>query len=436
MKRMAVNEHPVRPGSLGSHYGFSRNPYDPSPLEGDDEDSGLFVGRGREGELFRTFLESFDRGGIVVEGGIGVGKTSFVNVQEFRAGGSKTPSILSPRQPIQLATALHPVEFLLSVTSNVLSALRGVERGVTRDPSFRKLSLAVTQTIQRSRGWEVYAAGFGGGVSSETSVSNPLVVLLPVVSEQLDEAARLATRHGVEKIVVNVNNLDVVDSHALVSFLDGTRDLTLTRAPYLWVFLGPVGSRALIAQRTRRVSELLRSDPIWIPPLSLDEVRQAVLARVKRFRTNATNRPPVQDEVLRVLYESSSGEIRYILNRCTDLLLRTMVEFPTTTEISEELARPMLERMTLESIDRLNLTSKQRSLLETIARSGPVQPREFRRFGFSNAPAFLRYLTRFYELGLVDRRRREDFVAYTPRGDVVLALGKGSVKQDVHSRPT
>lgn len=421
-----MNEHPIRPGGLGAHYGFAGNPYDPSPLEGDLADSELFVGRRPEGELFRTFLESFDRGGIVVEGGIGVGKTSFVNVQEFRAGDSKAPTLLSPRQPIQLASALHPVEFLLSVTSNVLSALRGSVPRASRDPSFRRISLAVTQTIQQSRGWEAYAAGFGGGVSSKTSVSNPLVVLLPVVSEQLDEAARLATRHGVEKIVVNVNNLDVVDPHALVSFLDATRDLTLTRAPYLWVFLGPVGSRALIAQRTRRVSELLRSDPIGIPPLSLDEVRQVVLARVKRFRSNVAVRPPIRDEVLRVLYESSSGEVRYILNRCTDLLLRTMVEFPTTTEISEELARPMLERMTLDAIDRLNLTSKQRALLQKIARSGPVQPREFVRFGFSNAPAFLRYLSRFYQLGLVDRRRREDRVAYTPRGDVVLALGRDS----------
>lgn len=436
MQRMVVNEHPIRPESLGIHYGFTRNPYDPSPLRNDPDDATLFVGREREGALFRTFLKSFDRGGIVVEGGTGVGKTSFANVQEFREGGTEPATILSPRQPIQLASALNPVEFMLSVTSNVLSSLRTMDPASARDAGFRKLSVAVTQTIQKSRGWEAYAAGFGGGYSSQTSVSNPLLVLLSAVSDQLEEAGQLAVRRGIEKIVVNVNNLDVIEPQALVTFLDTVRDLILTRQPFLWVFLGPVGSRALIAQRTRRVSELLRTDPIGLPPLSLDEVRSAVAARVKRFRSGALVRPPISDEVLRTLYESSSGEVRYILNRCTDLLLRTMIEFPTTPEISLELALPMLERITSDTVERLNLTEKQQKILREIAHSGPCQPREFGRFGFQSAPAFLRYLSRFYELGLVDRRRRQKIVVYTPRGDVVLSYGGGKRGASTRAPPT
>ncbi len=421
---MVVNERAVRPEDLGRHYGFLRNPYDPSSLTADAEDSTLFVGREDEGSAFRTFLRSFDRGGLVVEGGTGVGKTSFVNVQEYRVGRNTGSTALLPiRQPIELASTLSPVEFLLSVTSNVLSSLQASRPRVSREPEFRRLSLAVSQSIQQSRGWELHAAGFGGGWTSGTSVSNPLLVLLPRVSEDLDHVARLATRLGVEKIVVNVNNLDVVDVQHLVTFFDVTRDLTLTRAPFLWVFLGPVGSRARLAQKTRRVSELLRSDPVRLAPLSLEEVYRAIEARVKRFRSATNVEAPVSKEVIQLLYRSSAGEIRYILNRCTDLLLRTMAEFPTSREIAKELALPMLQKMTAEALGRFYLTSKQRGLLATIARRGPCQPRDFRQFGFSNAPAFLRYLTRFYELGLVDRRRANESVVYTPRGDAVLGLG-------------
>jgi hypothetical protein len=82
---MNVNDATSRPEDLGLHYVFRRNPYDPSPLGVDHGDSTLFVEREEEGRKFRIFLSSFDRGALFVEGGTGVGKTSFVNVQEYRA---------------------------------------------------------------------------------------------------------------------------------------------------------------------------------------------------------------------------------------------------------------------------------------------------------------------------------------------------------------
>lgn len=423
MQRMIVNDHPVRAESLGVHYGFTRNPYDPSPLAGDATDSELFVGRERESSVFRTFLGSFDRGGVVVEGGTGVGKTSFANVQEYRANlGPGSLHLVSTRQPIQLAATLGPVEFMLSVLSNVLNSLQLSRPQASRRAAFRKLTTAVQQTILKSGGWNVSAMGYGAGVASQSSVSNPLLVLMPTVSSYLDEAAQLAAEFGIRRLVVNVNNLDVVPPRDLIAFLDASRDLTLIRPGYLWVFLGPVGARALVAQQSRRVSELLRTDPVWLAPLSLKDVRAAIEARVRRFRAAPGTSAPVSDDVIRLLYESSAGEVRYILNRSTDLLLRTMAEYPTSRQISLDLARPMLRQMTREAIGRLNLTTKQRAVLERLARSGPCQPRDFAAFGFSSAPAFLRYLARFYELGLADRRRREDSVVYTPRGDVVLAL--------------
>jgi hypothetical protein len=322
---------------------------------------------------------------------------------------------------------LTPTEFLLSVLSNVLNALARAVPEATRGPEFKELSRAVTQSLVRARGWQFDVAGFGAGRSTDSTATSPLVVLLPAVSDLLDRAAKLVQIAGLPRIVVNVNNLDLIDSKTFVSFLEVTRDLTLTRSPYLWVFIGPIGSRANVAQRSRRVSELIRSDPIWLPPLTAKEVHTAVEARVLRFKTSSSVSAPIAREVIDLLYEASSGELRYILNRCTDLLVRTMIEFPTSRELDLDLARPLLRRITMSSIERYNLTQKQRGLLVRLATEGPCQPKEFRKYGLQSVPAFLRYLLRFYELGLVDRRRSGTEVVYTPRGDAILALGSQTV---------
>jgi hypothetical protein len=410
--------------SLGTHYGFKRNPYDPAPLGIDHDDATLFVGREREGREFRTFLASFDRGAIFIEGGTGVGKTSFVNVQEYHLKADRSGNRLLPTlQAIQLASALSPTEFLLSVLSNVLNALSREVPTALKSSEFKDLSRAVTQSLVQTRAWQVDIAGFGAGGSTDTSATSPLVVLLPSVSELLERAARLAENSGFPKIVVNVNNLDLIDSKSLVSFLEVSRDVALTRPRFLWVFIGPVGCRTAVAQQSRRVSELIRSDPIWLPPLPVEEVHSAIDARIHRYRASASVRPPITRGVVDLLYRASSGELRYILNRCTDLLERTMIEFPTTRELTSELARPLLRRMTMSAIDRCNLTSRQKELLTRLVSTGPCQPKEYQKFGFRSAPAFLRYLLIFCSIGLIDRRRSGNEVVYTPRGDSILALG-------------
>jgi hypothetical protein len=419
-----VNDGSPLGENLGKHYGFKRNPYDPAPLGIDHDDAKLFVGREREGREFRTFLTSFDRGAIFIEGGIGVGKTSFVNVQEYRLKDEGPGKRLLPTlQAIQLASALSPTEFLLSVLSNVLNALAREVPNAPRSSEFKDLSRAVTQSLVQTRGWQVDIGGFGGGRSTEISATSPLVVLLPSVSDLLDRAAQLVESSGFPKIVVNVNNLDLIDSKSLVSFLDASRDVVLTRPRFLWVFVGPIGCRTVVAQQSRRVSELIRSDPVWLPPLPVTEVHAAIDARIRRFRASAAVKPPITGDVIDLLYRASSGELRYILNRCTDLLEKTMIEFPTTQELTSDLARPLLRRMTMSAIDRCNLTSRQKELLGKLVTAGPCQPKEYKNFGFRSAPAFLRYLQIFYGIGLIDRRRSANAVVYTPRGDSILALG-------------
>lgn len=427
---MELNKTAPRNLNLGAHYGFSVNPYDPAPLGVSSEDAELLVGRDKEGRELAAFLSSFDRGAIVVEGGIGVGKTSFVNVNEYRL--SQDEAFLPSLSVIELQNGMTPTEFLLSVLSNSLNALRTLHQEVKDDREFRRLSTAVEQTLFSTRTYQAGitvpgGAGVGGSAGRNLTATNPNVTLLPAVSQYLDDFLTLAQGHDHDKVVVSVNNLDIIDPGFLIQVLHQIRDVTFNRVGYLWIFTGPVGTRAVIAQRAARVSEVMVTDPIRILPLSQREVHQAVDARVRKFRLDANVKAPVDKDVIDILYAASNGEIRYVLNRCKDLLLRTMIDYPTSKHITIQTALALLRNMTTDAIDRVNLTPKQRQVLAKIATKGTAQPKDYARFGFRSSPAFMPYLKLMYGLQLLDRREKGREVFYTPRGDVSLAFNPPSL---------
>jgi hypothetical protein len=412
------------PAGLGPHFKFTRNPYDPSPLAVSEVDSSLFIGRRAEATILRTMLSSFDSGGVFVEGGIGVGKTSFVNVQQFLASRKGSiPRVLPSLHPLQLELAPTPVEFLLSVLSNVLNALRQFESRSIKNAAFIELSAQVDQTLVKTRSYQATVAGTGGGYGTSVTTVNPSIALLPSVSRRLDECAELVGEFGFKTICVAVNNLDIVPEDVTFAFLNEIRDLTLTRRPFFWVFVGPLGIRSSLSQRSRRVSELVRSEPIALQPLSKEEVHAVLAARARLFRLSPRVEIPIDEQVVDLLYEASKGEVRYILNRCTDLLVRTMLEFPTAGQVSLAHAMPLLREITKSAIDRLSLTPRQKSILEQIAKKGMVQSGDYRELGLKSPQALSKYLLRFSALLLLDRRSVGREVVYVPRGDVAIALG-------------
>lgn len=413
-----------RPYNLPAHYGFTVNPYDPSPLGVSEDDAELFVGRETEGAAFLTFLSSFDRGAIFVEGGTGVGKTSFVNVQQYRL--VLDEPILPSLNVIELRDGMTVTEFLLSVLSNGLNSLRHMQPDVVKETEFQRLAQAVEQTLIVTRSYQASLVSFGAGYGSNVAATNPNLTLLPTVSRHLDEFAQLAATFGYVKTIVSVNNLDTIDPRFFVSFMQHARDLTLIRHRYLWVFTGPQGSRALLAKDAHRVSELVTSDPIVLPPLSKREVHEAIEARIRKFRVSEDVQAPVAREVIDILYDASRGEFRYILNRAKDLLVRTMSDFPTTRTVTLEIATPILRELAFGVIARAALTTKQRNVLKALAEKGQAQPKEYEHFGFNGAATFVPYLKQFHECGLVDRKEVGREVIYTPRGDVALAFHGGT----------
>jgi len=94
--------------------GFTRSPYDTSPLRSRADDVELLVGRDSEAVELYTVLESNPQGVLVLSGVPGVGKTSFFNVHQYllESGlSSFGPQLLAARKlcPVQPGDAARDI---------------------------------------------------------------------------------------------------------------------------------------------------------------------------------------------------------------------------------------------------------------------------------------------------------------------------------------
>lgn len=410
--------------NVWEEYGFASNPYEPTPLPPTGEMAELFVGREEELEQLGTFLVSEDRGGIFVEGHIGVGKTTLVNMAQHHVRSETRHATLLPSvRVVEVQNGMSSEIFLLTVLSNALQSLRHLMPNVAKDKEYQRLNGVVAQGLLRSgaANLNVGPVGFGGGKALQPTT--PEAMPLPTIQGHLGELQALASTHGFDKLVMTVNNLDVVDPAFFAELMHAVRDSTLTVTGILWVFVGPVGIRSLIEQRARRVSELLVSQPVRLGPLTLQQVLAITQARLKRFRATPKALKPVEESVIEFLYMSSKGEVRYVLNRASDVVRRIAAVLPSPKTLTVDDARPLLKAVAESNIRGASLTKKEEEVLGLLAKRGVAQGKDFEAFGFTTPQNLTNYLLALHAKQLLDREEQGRESKYYPRGDARIYYG-------------
>lgn len=81
-------------------FGLRNNPYDTLPLVegGELPIEEAFIGRERERSFLDTFFDNRGRGNLIIEGHVGVGKTSLMNYQKVICKYRKPKLLLSFRR--------------------------------------------------------------------------------------------------------------------------------------------------------------------------------------------------------------------------------------------------------------------------------------------------------------------------------------------------
>jgi type II secretory pathway predicted ATPase ExeA len=88
-------------------WGFSRNPFEQTPLQADDIGEKLLIGRERELTRLMSLIETGPRL-PTVEGLNGVGKTSLVNVATYRLMKESLNKTRSTIHPLQKSFSVIP----------------------------------------------------------------------------------------------------------------------------------------------------------------------------------------------------------------------------------------------------------------------------------------------------------------------------------------
>lgn len=271
--------------------GYSANPLFADPLETNETEQSLFVGR--DGEL-RNFLLAMSRrrGGIISIGGHpGSGKTSLVNrvqwlIETGQAGRyaeeARLGLVLPCLRPVQIDADDSRLTIIKKCRDSLRHALFSWCKANKRPPT------ELAQLTTPSNAEEDIAAEIEG------------------------YAGHLAEL-GLSGAIVAIDNTELLDDDFLVATLDTLRDQLLRISGLWWVVIGREGLSGMIELRNARLRGYTLSIGGDIDGLTVDEFEAIIGQRHMTLRSNADVTFPVPPDIYRLVYSTSRGDLRFSL---------------------------------------------------------------------------------------------------------------------------
>jgi hypothetical protein len=415
--------------NLWERYGFRDNPFDTRALSLSPGSllsvAEAFVGRGMgstESKLMTNFLRSTGGGRVVVEGDIGVGKTTFVNYHRYLWQAEAKTKLLTPATEISVQRDWGMPELLLNVLT-LLAGRLSLSMSPKEVESDRLLAEVRALTGVLVKEWFSVSGGVSVlGVGASAGRTKSLAFQRGEIStaglrEYLHELLERVHRLGFVGTVLHFNNLELLarrDPRELGFFFEEVRDVLQTPNVY-FVFVGYTGMFQQIIAPQERVRSIFFGRSIHLPPLSREEVHQAIARRYELLAVQP-NRwiPPVEDSVVDHLYEVFQGRIRFIMDAITTLV--THLPEGMTGTLATDTAKSLLEQLSWERVQTV-LTEA-----ELVVLRAAVQEVRFTNSSLVKATGkgkqnIAKYVNRFLDLHLIhlaERRGRNVYYEISP----------------------
>lgn len=432
--------------------GFRKNPYDTNPLKVSKNDVDLLMGRKSEEIDFLTSIESEEQGIFILSGVPGVGKTSFLNVQQYLLESGEAdfgPKILAARTLCPIQPSDEPKNIAIRCIQAFCKSIESYCVMTKTDIPSQTAKIQAWAYQNKPTTFNFGISVLGNGVSGGREVNIPSLsettyeTLVEIISTLANEVADKLKFEGSFIVLDNMENLHEDDlSDCLTTF----RDTLFTIPKIWWILIGQSGLQSLIQSTNPKVFQRL-SGGIELKSISIENLIKAVDIRVVKFHhTDNIGSSPITKDIYLKLFESSNGEIRFVFKYCQQICLelvktvrKMMIEqgqklteekyekmmgsYLVNNQVDDKFSNICLMRVIKEEIDGLFLTSQEKSVLKRIGEIEKTKPNDYKDFGIPTMQKFTKsYLIKLSDQNLLLRRQKGKSLTYELRGISVFAL--------------
>jgi len=328
----------------------------------------LFVGHSRQTKFLSDLLSN--KSVVILEGEIGVGKTSMGNYIRH-----SKKDFFSPFQEIPCKPKWDNDTFMGIVLAAIIKEI------MRSESSYKKLRKHETIQEINERFSDIKLAnlgitGAGFGISKGSGLSRSSFINQTILIDYLVKVGQIIREHYHQSapIIIQVNNLDIQYSFYeddLIRLFNEIRD-TLQIPNISWIICGDTGLGNFLKKNVPRAGQIINTI-MTVDPLSLEEILKAFDLRIKK--ENMKGKFPVERSLLKIIYDISNGSFREILNITYQLLVRYYNE-PLVTTITSEHARFFFYEIGKRNVEKLKRSNIQYPVFEAVLNNPGINQKE------------------------------------------------------------
>lgn len=403
------------------NWGFHANPFTTSPLEATEQGEKLLVGRSTELTSLMLRLENGPKI-PTVEGGIGAGKTSLVNIAAYklmRAYATQQSKVLF--LPCRRAFQLASRDSAEDLTNNVIREV--AQTLIEKAEEFQMLGHELKDHRALNKwlnsptftsvqgGLQVLVAGISGGKSTSQNTGEGFdrSGFRKLVCDWLEEI--FPNRQG--GVVCIIDNMELLqessDAKQAIEFL---RDELLTVHGLKWVLCGANGIiQSVVASP--------RLDGVLFSPLAVGGIPEDLIAEVYRSRVDAfenftgSGKLPITVAAFEVLYEALNRNLRSLLSKADDYCLHIadLGMFPDSDDEKDSQFFKWFDREAENAAKAVESQLRPRAWQifdAAIKFGGQFSPSDYEAFGCASPMALRPQVKDLEDAGLLESARDEN----------------------------
>lgn len=392
-------------------------------------------------------MDSKDGSFVVVSGDIGIGKTSFVNVQQHILASGLAgwgPRLL----PCLRITPLMLEDDPTSLARRIVDAtVQNIEAYCT----LKKMRLPAECEVVRN--WLSHrptpssyqitlgTAGFGRSWALPP-VGDATLETWRNILEAL--AREVRTFPDIDGFIICLDNAETLPHSQLARLLMSYRDIMFVIKGIWWIMIGQSGLYKEIDAIDRRVSQRISGSGVELSHFKSPEFHDLIERRIRVYRNRDDAVSPLSMDIHDLLFKAAFGEIRFVFDTANTLIQQIVTKVrqdsikkmrnrasPAILEqvltqalkhvlidnrIPDELAIKVLKGMTEEATASVAKVPDTMGKLKSIG-SRTVTKEDYDRYGFASAQEFSScFLEPLHSQGLLGRQLGAGEATYQLKG--------------------